>query len=77
MRSLTSPKIQMGVHCLKLRTKSMYINPVSDPDEQTLYDPYDCSAYWCVSTQTGFGPDGEPVRADVCCSGRKCCEFLT
>ena len=26
MESLTSPKITVGVHCLKLRTKSMYIN---------------------------------------------------
>jgi len=77
MHSLISPKIQIGVHCLKLRTKSMYINPVADPDEQTLYDPYDASAYWCVSTQTGFGPDGEPVRPDVCCEGRKCCVFPT
>ena len=33
MLSLKSPKINVGVHCLKLRTKSMYINPVVDPDE--------------------------------------------
>jgi len=77
MLSLISPKIQIGVHCIKLRTKSMYINAVADPDEQTFYDRYDATAYWCVSTQTGFGPDGEPVRADLCCNGRKCCQFLT
>src|SRR5882672_10454325 len=40
-------------------------DPVVDPDEATLYDTYDNSAYWCVATQTGFGPDGEPVRADL------------
>ena len=44
MLSLKSPKINVGVHCLKLRTKSMYINPVVDPDEAALYDPYDNSA---------------------------------
>ena len=70
-----SPKINVGVHCLKLRTKSMYINPIVDPDEASLYDSYDNSAYWCVSTQTGFGPDGEPVRADLCCLERGCCKL--
>jgi hypothetical protein len=36
MRSLTSPKINAGVHCLNLHTKSMYINAVVDPDGLTL-----------------------------------------
>jgi len=53
----------------------MYIHPVTDPDEASFYDSYDCSAYWCVTTQTGFGPDGDPVRADVCRGDRKCCQF--
>jgi len=75
MLSLKLPKIQVGEHCLKLRTKSMYINAVVDPDEVTLYDSYDNSAYWCVSTQTGFGPDGEPVRADLCRGERGCCKL--
>ena len=38
MLSLKSPKINVGMHCLKLRTKSMYINPVVDADEAALYD---------------------------------------
>jgi hypothetical protein len=75
MLTLISPKITVGVHCLKLRTKGMYLNAVVDPDEATFYDAYDTTAFWCVSTQTGFGPDGEPVRADLCCSGRGCCKF--
>ena len=75
MLSLISPKITVGVHCLKLRTKGMYLHPVVDPDEATFYDPYDATAYWCVATQTGFGPDGEPVRADLCCGERGCCKF--
>ena len=74
MLSLISPKIIVGVHCLKLRTKSMYIKAVVDPDEATFYDKYEASAYWCASTQTGFGPDGEPVRADMCRGGRGCCQ---
>jgi hypothetical protein len=75
MLSLISPKITVGVHCLKLRTKGMYINAVVDPDESTFYDRYDNSAFWCVTTQTGFGPDGEPVRPDLCCGQRECCRF--
>ena len=42
------------------------MNAVVDPDELKFYDAYDNTVYWCVGTQTGFGPDGEPVRADVC-----------
>lgn len=74
MESLTSPKITVGVHCLKLRTKGMYINAIVDPDESTFYDKYEASAYWCVSTQTGFGPDGSPVRPDSCQGERGCCK---
>ncbi len=33
MLTLISPKITVGVHCAKLRTKSMYLNAVVDPDE--------------------------------------------
>ena len=76
MEWLNSPKIVVGVHCLKLRTKSMYVNFVVDPNGPASYDDqYDTSAYWCGSTQTGFGPDGQPVRPDVCCGGRGCCKF--
>ena len=73
MESLTSPKITVGVHCLSLRTKSMYITAVVDPMEKTFYDSYEAAAYWCVETQSGFGPDGQPVRPDLCQHGRSCC----
>ncbi|HYT74446.1 MAG TPA: hypothetical protein VEL79_06840 [Vicinamibacterales bacterium] len=73
MESLTSPKITPGVHCHKLRTKSMYINSTVDSLEATLYDRYEVSAYWCVLTQTALGPDRQPVRPDSCCEGRDCC----
>ena len=74
MEALTSPKITVGVHCLKLRTKGMYLNAVVDAAERGFYDSYDATWYWCVMTQTGFGPDGEPVRADLCCGDRGCCK---
>jgi hypothetical protein len=73
MDALTSSKITVGVHCLKLRTKSMYIQSVVDPAEATFYDKFDQTAWWCVSTQTAFGPDRQPVRPDACCDGRDCC----
>jgi hypothetical protein len=48
---------------------------VVDPDESTFYDNYESAAYWCVTTQTGFGPDGQPVRPDACRGDRGCCKF--
>ena len=75
MEWLNSPKVIIGVHCMKLRTKAMYVQSTVDPIEKTLYDPYDGSAYWCVSTQTALGPDRQPVRPDVCCGGRECCKL--
>lgn len=73
MESLSSPKITVGVHCLKLRTKSMYIQAEVDPAEATFYDRYDQTAWWCVLTQTGLGPDRQPVGPAACCEGRDCC----
>jgi hypothetical protein len=51
------------------------VNAIVDPDEATFYDKYESAAYWCVATQSGFGPDGEPVRADVCQGARGCCKL--
>ncbi len=73
MDHLTSPKLQPGVHCLKLRHKGMYVTSGPYPEELTFYDAYDATAYWCVETSRGFGPDGQPVRPDVCCGERNCC----
>jgi hypothetical protein len=75
MDALNSPKIVPGVHCIKLRTKGMYVQSVVDPDEAKFYDAADTAAYWCVMTQSGLGPDREPVRPDTCCGGRRCCKF--
>jgi hypothetical protein len=82
MEALTSPKITVGVHCSKLRTKGN-VHRVGrrprpsfahnkKPAEQTFYDSFDQTAYWCVWTQTGLGPDREPCRADTCQAGRNC-----
>jgi hypothetical protein len=70
----TSPKVTAGVHCVRLRTKSMYIPAVLDRPEWTTYDSYDQTAWWCVKTQTGFGPDRQPVGPDACCGDRDCCD---
>ena len=74
MEALT-PKIVVGVHCQKIRTKSMYIQAVVDPAERTFYDSFDQTAYWCVMTQTGLGPDRQPVRPDTCNHERGCCDL--
>jgi hypothetical protein len=73
MQALNSPKVIVGVHCLKLRTKGMYVQSVVDPDEATFYDRYETSAYWCVTTQTGFGPTAS--RSADLCRGGGCCSF--
>jgi len=69
-----STKITFGTHCLQIRHKAMYMGEVPNPGEEQFYDRYDATAYWCSETQTGFGPDGHPVRPDVCQSGRGCCK---
>ena len=38
MEHLTSPKITLGVHCLILRHKGMYVMSVPYPDESNFYD---------------------------------------
>ena len=74
MESLSSSKVTVGVHCLELRTKSMYISAAEvDPAAPTFYDSYDQTAWWCVKTQTALGPDREPVRPDACRGDRCCC----
>lgn len=75
MEPLSSSKLTVGVHCDNLRTKSMYINAVVDPDAPTFYDSYDQTAWWCVKTQTALGPDREPVGPDTCCGARCCCSL--
>jgi hypothetical protein len=74
MDHLTSQKLTPGVHCLNLRHKGMYVTAGPDPDEFAFYDKYDSTAYWCVETQRGFGPDGDPVRPDCCTQTRRCCK---
>lgn len=62
-------------HCLKLRHKGMYAESDSHPEEMSLYrDQIDATAFWCACTQKAFGPDGLPVTAELCASGRGCCE---
>lgn len=65
--------------CLNLRSKDMfYRSPASvDPEHEALvarlYGTADTRAYWCQCTQTGRGPDDQPVNKTECSkSGRKC-----
>jgi len=51
----------------------MYVLSTPYPEESQFYDPYDATAYWCVKTQRGFGPDGRPVRPECCQGERECC----
>lgn len=72
---LVSPVVTTH-HCANLRHKGMYVISVADPDEFAFYDPYEATAYWCACTQSGFGPDREPVARHACNHEvkRTCCE---
>ena len=72
---LQSMRIVFGVHCLKIRHKGMYINPNPDPNPDEYEELYDSGCHWCASTLTAFGPDGQPVRPDICQGDRACCEL--
>ena len=71
---LTSTKVNFAVHCHKIRHKAMYTGEFPNPGEGKFFDAYDAAAYWCADTLTGFGPDGHPVRPDVCQGDRGCCQ---
>ena len=72
---LTSPKLDFTVQCHKIRHKAMYTGEFPNPGEGKFFDAYDAAAYWCADTLTGFGPDGHPVRPDVCQGERGCCKL--
>lgn len=62
-------------HCTRLRHKGMYCEADSHPEEMARYrDHIEATAFWCACTQKNFGPDGMPVTAELCGSGRGCCE---
>jgi hypothetical protein len=72
---LISPTVNFAVHCHKIRHKAMYTGEFPNPGEGKFFDAYDAAAYWCADTLTGFGPDGHPVRPDVCKGERGCCKL--
>jgi hypothetical protein len=53
--------------CRNLRSKEMYYQGQGQADER-----FDGGVYWCVKTQEGCGPDGQPVTKTECCAGRSC-----
>jgi hypothetical protein len=64
----------LTIPCSRLRHKGMYVMSATDREDDGCYDAYDATAYWCTETQKPLGPDGKPVHADSCKSGRECCQ---
>jgi hypothetical protein len=62
--------------CGNLRHKGMYVLSEPDHAEFAFYDRFEATAYWCACTQSGFGPDREPVTRHGCSHGtnRSCCQ---
>ena len=63
-------------HCQHLRCKDMYAHQAPDPGRESadaeLYGKCETTAFWCLVTQTGRGPDGEKVGGAPCRHGRSC-----
>jgi len=65
--------------CLNLRSKDMFYKHATDAEAEQaavvarLYGTADTKTYWCQCTQTGRGPDDQPVNKGECSkTGRKC-----
>ena len=58
--------------CLNLRCKEIFYKDVEAPPTEhdlrveQLYGKFDTRSYWCQGTQTGRGPDGQPVDRPGC-----------
>ena len=64
---MSAPENQRQIPCQKLRSKEMYHEAPGHEDDQ-----FSSGIYWCLKTQEGFGPDGEPAGRAECCAGRAC-----
>jgi len=61
-----------GATCDDLRHKMMFITAPAGSDEGLGPSSLPVT-FWCVKTQRGLGPDGEPVDSERCVDGRGCC----
>jgi hypothetical protein len=61
-------------HCSQLRHKGMFVYADLTPEAAEYTEEIAATAYWCECTQKSFGPDGHPVGARSCTTGRQCCE---
>lgn len=52
----------------------MYVSYEQPEDVDSFNELYDSGCHWCGLTQTSFGPDGQPVRPDICQGDRGCCQ---
>ncbi len=69
--------------CFNLRSKEMLYGEKTDEaiahdkEVERLFGACDTAAYWCQCTQTGRGPDDQPVNRPACSLlGRKCYEGI-
>lgn len=68
-----APEPIPGPPCRHLRSKGMYV--YTDMPEGQEHEEGDSTAYWCLRTMTGFGPDDEAAsRLDCRDPGRSCYE---
>jgi hypothetical protein len=60
-----------SVPCRHLRNKGMYV--YTDGFGGEPHDDYDSTAYWCLKTMKGFGPDDDFANGVDCRNPERSC----
>ncbi len=61
--------IQTRTRCQNLLSKGLYINAGLPPGEEATGD----GNFWCMHTQTIFGPDDQLCDIEHCCNPTRSC----
>ena len=66
--------VLQGERCRHLLSKGLYINAGLPPGEEATGDGD--GNFWCMHTQTIYGPDEELCDLETCCNpSRSCHDF--
>ena len=60
-----------SIPCRHLRNKGMYV--YTDGFGSEPHDDYDSTAYWCLKTMKGFGPDDDFANGEDCRNPERSC----
>ena len=68
-------RIASGEVCQCLRSKKLFYQAEATPGSvpSSTVEGWE-GPFWCVHTQSLFGPDGKEADSETCRPGRSCCE---